>query len=80
MFSFHAAIDRRVEPESSCVVRNCQYPLSLDCGILIISFGYCKRECRRSSSSALSKSSRKLSLLWPVNLAISERKMFAFLS
>ena len=48
--------------------------------IFVISFGYCKRECRRSSSSALSKSSRKLSLLWPVNLAICERKMFAFLS
>ena len=34
--------------------------------IFVISFGYCKRECRRSSSSALSKSSRKIKLLWSV--------------
>lgn len=34
--------------------------------IFVISFGYCKRECRRSSSSASSKSSRKITLLWYV--------------
>ena len=70
-----------VEWSRSCsVVRSWQYLLSLNNGIFIISFGYCKREFRRSSSSALMQSSRKFTLLWPVNLTISERKMFAFLS